>query len=123
MRSHNIAIVLLLSMAPFARSQQGTTDQLISSYQARLSRSPNESSSYDKLGAAYLQKGRETSDLTYYELAEKSLTRSLELTSFMDMSAAAPLTHLAAVCMAEHRFSDAADYAERALRDVVPGAG
>lgn len=115
MRSHNITIVFIVAMATFARGQQSATDQLISSYQARLSRSPNESSGYDKLGAAYLQKGRETSDLTYFELAEKSLIRSLDLTSFMDMSAAAPLTHLAAVCMAEHRFSDAADYAERAL--------
>jgi tetratricopeptide (TPR) repeat protein len=48
-------------------------------------------------------------------LAEKALTKSLELTSPMDLFSAAPLTHLAATYMAEHRFSDAADCAERAL--------
>jgi hypothetical protein len=37
------------------------------------------------------------------------------MTSSMDMSSSAPLTHLAATYMAEHRFPEAADYAQRAL--------
>ncbi len=116
MTTRNIAILLLAPMmtAP-VWCQQGAADRTISQYQARVTRAPGDPSSYDRLGAAYLQKGRETSDFAYYELAEKALRKSLELTSPMDMSAAAPLTHLAAAYMAEHRFSDAADYAERAL--------
>src|SRR5215470_12709759 len=94
--------------------QQTPTDKAIASYQALASHS-NTSADYDKLGAAYLQKGRETADFSYYELAENALMKSLDLAGVMDMSATEPLTHLAAVYMGEHRFSEAADYAERAL--------
>jgi tetratricopeptide (TPR) repeat protein len=112
---HNCLILFLaVSAASVAVGQQGPTDRSIAQYQVQASRS-NSATDFDKLGAAYLQKGRETSDFAYYDLAEKALAKSLELTSPMDFSAAAPLTHLAAACMAEHRFSDAADYAERAL--------
>src|SRR5438128_5657126 len=107
--TRNLAILLLaLPMTTLVWCQQSATDRTISRYQARVASAPGDPSNYDGLGAAYLQKGRETSDLTYYELAEKALAKSLELTSPMDMAAAAPLTHLAAAYMAEHRFSDAA---------------
>ena len=106
--------LLAVSLTSVAVGQQSATDRSIVDYQARASRS-NGSADYNKLGAAYLQKGRETSDFSYFELAEKALTKSLELASPGDMSAASPLTHLAAVCMGEHRFPEAADYADRAL--------
>jgi len=107
-------LLIFISLTSAALGQQSATDRAIANYQAQAHGS-NNSADYDKLGAAYLQKGRETSDFAYYELAEKALTKSLELVPPMDMSAAAPLTHLAAVYMGEHRFSDAAEYAERAL--------
>jgi tetratricopeptide (TPR) repeat protein len=109
-----VALILVASFCAEAVGQQMATDRVIANYQALASRS-NMSADYDKLGAAYLQKGRETADFSYYELAEKALTKSLELAGVMDMSAAEPLTHLSAVYMGEHRFSEAADYAEHAL--------
>lgn len=106
--------LLAISLNSFAIALQSPTDRSIAEFQARASRS-HSAADYDKLGSAYLQKGRETFDFAYYELAENALTKSLELMSPADMSAVAPLTHLSAVCMGEHRFSDAASYAQRAL--------
>ena len=111
---NRVLFLLAFTLTEVALGEQSATDRSIASYQAQASHS-KAAGDYDKLGSAYLQKGRETSDFAYYELAEKALTKSLELASPVDMSAAAPLTHLAAVYMAEHRFFDAADYAERAL--------
>ncbi len=106
--------LLAISLNSLAIAQQSPTDRSIAEFQARASRSQS-AADYDRLGAAYLQKGRETFDFAYYELAENALAKSLELMSPADMSAVGPLTHLSAVCMGEHRFSDAAGYANRAL--------
>ncbi len=114
-RLNLVVLSVLVSAAFTCWAEQSATDRQISFYQTLVSKSPNDSSSYDRLGAAYLQKGRETSDSAYYGLAETALTKSLELASPVDMSAAAPLMHLAEFCMAEHRFSEAVDYAQRSL--------
>jgi tetratricopeptide (TPR) repeat protein len=111
--------ILLLGLFAVAGPDDGVTDRAIAQYQARAFHSPNVAN-YDGLGAAYLQKGRETSDLNYFDMAEKSLAKALELTSSWDVAAASPLTHMAAVCMAEHRFADAASYAKQA---IAAGAG
>ncbi len=114
--------IILLAIPLLSHAQNSNfnaTDRIIAQYQSRVATAPNVSA-YDGLGAAYLQKGRDTSDLTYFDLAEKSLLKSLELTSSWDVAAASPLTHLAAVCMAEHRFADAAAYAKQA---IAAGAG
>jgi tetratricopeptide (TPR) repeat protein len=114
-----VPLSLLLAVFAIAGPDDGVTDRAIAQYQARASHSPNVAN-YDGLGAAYLQKGRETSDLNYFDLAEKSLAKALELTSSWDVAAASPLIHMAAVCMAEHRFADAASYAKQA---IAAGAG
>jgi tetratricopeptide (TPR) repeat protein len=120
-RSLNLATLSILLLAIFAVAgrNDSATDRAIAQYQARASHSPNVAN-YDGLGAAYLQKGRETSDLNYFDMAEQSLAKALELTSSWDVAAASPLTHMAAVCMAEHRFADAASYAKQA---IASGAG
>lgn len=120
-RSLNLATLSILLLAVFAVAgpNDGVTDRAIAQYQARASYSPNVAN-YDGLGAAYLQKGRETSDLNYFDMAEQSLAKALDLTSSWDVAAASPLTHMAAVCMAEHRFADAASYAKQA---IAAGAG
>jgi tetratricopeptide (TPR) repeat protein len=118
-RKLNLAMLSIPLLAALAAGGQSHGDDAIVQYQARVSHFPNVAN-YDGLGAAYLQKGRETSDLSYFAMAEQSLSKSLELTSSWDVAAASPLTHLAAVCMAEHRFADAASYASQAL---VAGAG
>ncbi len=111
-----LALSILLCAAPpeRLRAQQNATDRLIALYQSRASIFAKDYSNYDKLGTAYIQKGRETGDITYYDLAEKALSRSLELVS-NDMAATTPTTHLAVVYMAEHRFRNALAEAQNAL--------
>ena len=118
-RTVNFAVFAILLLAAFAAASQNDSDNAIVQYQARVSHFPNVAN-YDGLGAAYLQKGRETSDLTNFDMAEQALSKALELTSSWDVDAASPLTHMAAVCMAEHRFADAASFAQQAL---TAGAG
>jgi len=76
--------------------------------------SPRNPSGYALLGRAYLQKGRETNDASYYELAKNALQESLDLYAG-DPQSAVPATDMAVAMMAEHRFHDALDWANRAL--------
>src|SRR5258708_38515114 len=95
-------------------AQPNPTDRLIEAYQVRVSRYPNDPSTFAKLGAAYFQKARETGDADYYSRAEKALNKSLEFAS-TDIAASDATLQLALVCMGEHRFSDALELAEKAL--------
>jgi tetratricopeptide (TPR) repeat protein len=113
------ALASLFLVKAFAAARDTDSDHTIIQCQARVAHFPNVAN-YDGLGAAYLQKGRETSDLSNYAMAEEALSKALDLTSSWDVAAASPLTHMAAVYMAEHRFADAATYAQEA---VAAGAG
>ena len=101
------------------------TDHLIHSAQATVARSPADATAYARLGAAYFQRARETGDVSDFQLAEQSLTKSLDLVS-ADFSADAALETMAEVCMGQHRFADALTYAQKALAlgtgDVSPFA-
>ena len=90
------------------------TDRLIHSAQASVARSPADATTYAGLGAAYFQRARETGDVSDYQFAEQSLTKSLDLVS-VDFSADVALGTMASVCMGEHRFTDALSYAQKAL--------
>jgi tetratricopeptide (TPR) repeat protein len=90
------------------------TARIIRTTQARVKRDPKEAKAYAALGAAFFQRARETGDVEDNQLAEQSLTKSLDLVS-ADMSATAPLATMAEVCMGEHRFADALSYAQKAL--------
>jgi tetratricopeptide (TPR) repeat protein len=91
-----------------------STSQLIKGAQAGAARNPNDSASYAALGAAYFQRARETGDVNDFQLAEQSLTKSLDLVS-ADFSADSALGTMASVCMGEHRFTDALRYGQKAL--------
>jgi tetratricopeptide (TPR) repeat protein len=95
-------------------AQQNATDDLIRSLQARVKRNPDDHAGFAALGAAYLQKGRETADAADYELAKGALEKSLDLLS-NDPAAAFAMTQMAVVCMVEHRFADALTWAQKAL--------
>jgi tetratricopeptide (TPR) repeat protein len=95
-------------------AQQSPTDRLVGSLQSRVKMYPQDYAGYDQLGAAYIQKGRETGDATYYEFAKQALDKSLDLVSH-DPAAASAETHMAVVAMGEHRFEDALQWAEDAL--------
>jgi len=101
------------------------TGHLIRNAQTTVVRNPNDAAGYAGLGAAYFQRARETGDVSDYQLAEQSLTKSLDLVS-ADFSADAALGTMAEVCMGEHRFADALTYAQKALSlgtgDVSPFA-
>ena len=90
------------------------TERAIHRMQALVSAHPGEAGGYAGLGAAFFQRARETGDVEDYQLAEQALTHSLDLVS-TDLSATAPLESMAEVCMGEHRFREALDYAQRAL--------
>ena len=106
------------SVRPESQSPQAT-ERRIESLQGRLGLYPNDYESYTKLGAAYLQKARETGDPTLGQ-AEEALLRSLELKA--DSSKA--MTLLGALELSRHRFQEALRWAEASLdvNSVNPSA-
>jgi tetratricopeptide (TPR) repeat protein len=120
-----IAVFHLGVAAGPARSQQHETDNLIHFFQWKVAQDPDDFFNYDRLGVAYIQKARETGDVTYYNLAAKALEKSRDLES--SNAEASPATkHLATVYYAEHRFSETLALAQKAIelnpRDVTPYA-
>ncbi len=103
---------------PLSQSRPGlspsATDQLIQTLQSLAKKTPANYSPYNDLGAAFLQKARETGDIAFYALAEQALEKSLQFVP-KDFRAAEPLVRIGLVCMGEHRFSDALAYAQKAL--------
>jgi tetratricopeptide (TPR) repeat protein len=90
------------------------TVRTIQNLQGRVKRNPKQAVGYSALGAAFFQRARETGDVQDYQLAEQSLTQSLDLVP-TGFSAAVPLATMAEVCMGEHRFTDALTYAQKSL--------
>jgi tetratricopeptide (TPR) repeat protein len=114
-----VAVLLLSPLA--ARTQTGPheTDNEIRFFQWKISQDPVDFFYYDRLGVAYIQKARETGDLTYYDLASKALQKSLDLES--DQADAAPAKkHLATVFYANHRFGESLKLAQQAI-ELSPG--
>lgn len=90
------------------------TDKQIPRLQDHVKEAPGDYAGYDRLGSAFFQKARETGDIAYYDLAEKTLSKALALAP-QDFRAADPLVQMALVYMGEHRFSDALAYAQKAI--------
>src|SRR5580700_8721740 len=90
--------------APAGRplSTTSETDNQIATLQSQVRKAPGDYSGYDALGAAFLQKARETGDIDYYDLAEQTINKSLNLVPG-DFRAANPLVNMALLCMGEHR--------------------
>jgi tetratricopeptide (TPR) repeat protein len=110
-----LILLFALALAPTTLpAQEGTTDSLIKSLGIKVKMYPGDYKSYAGLGAAYLQKGRETGDSADYELAKKALGKSLDLMS-NDPAAAFAMTQMGVACMAEHQFEEAYSWAQKAL--------
>ncbi len=124
-RFTNTAFIIAPVPASLLTPAPTETARVIRSAQAVVARNPKDASAYAALGAAYFQRARETGDVSDYQFAEQSLSKSLELVS-ADFSADTALATLAEVCMGEHRFADALNYALKALSlgagDVSPFA-
>ena len=86
------------------------TDQLVASLQDHLRLSPADERGYATLGAAYLQKARETGDTAYYGKAGAVLQKAVSLQP-KDFEALASLGVLA---LARHQFREALEDGQRA---------
>lgn len=91
------------------------TDIRIRFYQMKVTRDPDFFTNYNRLASAYALKARETGDIAYLQLAESALEKSLRLES-THPEAATAFTQMAAVHLAEHRFSEAARDAQAAIK-------
>lgn len=109
-----VVLLLVLGLTEELFGQPRTTDDLIRYYQARLARRADDLRSYARLGQAYILKARETGDPQYYDLADKALTRCLELGPDR-VTAAHAATELAVVQMARHQFREALATARKAV--------
>jgi tetratricopeptide (TPR) repeat protein len=107
-----LAVALVVACGSVAG--QTTTDATIRSLQTHLKMYPQDFQAYDALGASYIQKGRETADASYYELAKEALNKSLDQVS-NGPDAASAKTHMAVVAMSEHQFEEALSWAQAAL--------
>jgi tetratricopeptide (TPR) repeat protein len=90
------------------------TERVVRSLQAKVQANPKDPAAYSSLGAAFFQRARESGDVEDFQRAEQALNKSLDLVS-ADFSAEPAYATMAAVCMGEHRFSDAITYAQKAL--------
>ena len=107
-----IAIALLLSALPASAAAQATeADRRIAFYQQQLQHRPYDSGAYHRLGDAYVQKSRESGDVTYFDLAEQALQKALALAPKNGGAS----RHLAYVFYLRHDFDGAARQALAAL--------
>ncbi len=99
-------------------AQSTPPDQAILLQQKRLQRNPYDAASYHRLGDAYIQKARETGDMSYFDLAERALEKSMAIAP----GNAGAVRHLAFVHSSRHAFEQAVTRAARALElDPIDG--
>ena len=89
----------------------------ITFFEARIARDPTDFVSMNRLAAAYVQRGRETADISYYGIAEAVLRDSLAVLPDPNFAA---VVQLASVLNTHHRFDDALPLAQQAV-DMRPG--
>jgi tetratricopeptide (TPR) repeat protein len=109
----SLALVLLvgiLSSTGFA-AQPETVDRDIAILQKVLKQHPN-ADSYYRLGDLYVQKGRQTGDVTYFNLADSSLREAIDSSPQFE----AAHRHLAFVLYSLHDFAGATLEAQQAIR-------
>src|SRR5262249_32305325 len=86
------------------------TDQMIWDYQDRIRQNPEDVGAYATLGAAYLQRVRETGDPSYYSKAEAVFDEALK----RDPQNMEALIGEGGLANARHQFRDALAIGERA---------
>jgi tetratricopeptide (TPR) repeat protein len=106
--------LILRAASAWPQAAPPETDRRIQTLQDRVKAAPDDYAGYDNLGSAFLQKARDTGDITYYDLAEQTLRKALDLAP-QDFRAADPLVHMALVYMGEHRFEEALAAAQKAI--------
>jgi tetratricopeptide (TPR) repeat protein len=107
-----VAVLFSLGIMPKALwGQSPTSDQAILRYQYLLQRNARDATVYYRLGDAYIQKARESGDLTYIQLAEKTLQKCLEIAPAHGGAA----RHLAYALYMRHAFDEAIVQATKAV--------
>ncbi len=122
MRAHRYVGMTILSAFVLAGlwpgsllAQSTSADRSIGLVQRQVTRKPYDATAYYRLGDAYIQKARESGDVTYFDLAERALRKALELAPRYSDAA----RHLAFVLYSRHDFDGAAREAQRAV-DLNP---
>jgi tetratricopeptide (TPR) repeat protein len=114
-------LVVLSAIAPMVVAQDKllpadkVSDARIRFWQMQVARDTEFWGSYNELAAAYAQKARETGDISYFQLAEVSLEQSLKFES-THIQAAPAFAQLATVHLSEHKFREAGEDAEKAIK-------
>ncbi len=102
------------ALTAFCGEPRNPVDLEIEFWEKRLTRDAADSVSPSKLGQAYLQKARESGDLSYLLKAESALKTSLSRRA-KDIDAMSWLAYT--YCM-EHHFKEAIDLAEQVQKDI-----
>lgn len=99
----------------YISNSNSSADKFITTLHEQLAVYPGNSKLLTKLGAAYIQKARESNDPEFYSLAEEVLNRAIktEPGNFLAMA------ELGSVYLSRHHFSEALELAQKAL-DINP---
>ncbi len=95
----------------YINNTNSSADRFITTLQEQLISNPDNSSLLIKLGAAYIQKARETYDPEFYALGEDVLNRAIkkEPDNFLAMA------ELGSIYLSRHHFKEALDLGQKAL--------
>ena len=95
----------------YLSNTNSSPDRFITTLQEQLSSNPNNTKLLTKLGAAYIQKARESNDPEFYDLAEDVLERAIdkEEGNFLAMA------ELGSVYLSRHYFKEALELSQKAL--------
>lgn len=102
-----------ISLERSATGSNKTADELISFWQGRVQNAPSDYISMTYLGQAYLNKARETADVSNYNKAEEALQAALTVNP--DYLAAT--AYLGSVRFAQHEFAEALSLAQMVYAD------
>jgi tetratricopeptide (TPR) repeat protein len=107
-----VSILMLFGLQPEPLWAQSTaSDQAVLHSQRLLLRHSRDATLYYRSGDAYIQKARETGDITYIKLAEKALQKCLEIAP----AHSGATRHLAYAMYMRHGFDEAAIQAQQAV--------
>lgn len=95
----------------YISNTNSSADRYISILKEQLTEAPENTNILNKLGAAYIQKARETNDPEYYASAENVLNRSLDLQQENFLAYA----ELGSVKLSRHHFREALELSEKSL--------